>query len=52
MVSVLFNDKMETLGNGESIVFLLDEESFITIKPDLIKYKKKGYRIISSSLIL
>jgi len=52
MVSVLFNDKMETLDNGESIVFLLDEESFVALNPDLKKYKKKGYRIITSSLIL
>jgi len=47
-----FNGQIEAMGGGESIVFLLSEESYVLLNPEIIKYKKKGYRVISSSLIL
>jgi len=47
-----FSSQIEAMGNGESIVFLLSEESYVSLNPEITKYKKKGYRVITSSLIL
>jgi hypothetical protein len=47
-----FNRKMEALSSNQSVVFLLDEESYEALKSELEKYKKKGHRIISSSSVL
>jgi hypothetical protein len=47
-----FNDRMESLGRSGSIVFLVSEESYVALDDEIKKYKKKGYRVITSSLIL
>jgi hypothetical protein len=47
-----FNRHIKAMGSGESIVFLLSEESYISLNPEIKKYKKKGYKVITSSLIL
>lgn len=47
-----FSSQLEAMGSGESIVFLLSEESYVSLNPEIKKYKKKGYRVITSSLIL
>lgn len=47
-----FHDRMEALGNGESIIFLVNEEAYMSLNSEIKKYKKKGYRVITSSLIL
>jgi len=46
-----FNDQMESLVNGGSIIFLLREDSYSALNPEIKKYKKKGYRVITSGLI-
>jgi hypothetical protein len=48
----LFNEHMESLTSGGSIIFLVSEDSYVSLSPEIKKYKKKGCRIISSSLIL
>ena len=48
----LFNQQMESLTSGGSIIFLLSEDSYLSLSPEIKKYEKKGCRIISSSLIL
>jgi len=47
-----FNDQMNALVNGGSIIFLVSEDSYMALNPEIKKYKKKGYRVIASSLIL
>lgn len=47
-----FHNRMEALGNGESIIFLVNEEAYMSLNSEIKKYKKKGYRVITSSLIL
>jgi len=47
-----FDEKIESLDTGESIIFLLSEESYLALNPEINRYKKKGYRVIISSLIL
>jgi hypothetical protein len=47
-----FDEKIESLETGESIIFLLSEESYLALNPEINRYKKKGYRVITSSLIL
>jgi len=47
-----FNDQMKALVSGGSIIFLVSEDSYMALNPEIKKYKKKGYRVIASSLIL
>jgi len=47
----VFNEKMEALKIGESIIFLLDEETYLTLNSEILKFQKQGYRVIPSSLI-
>lgn len=47
-----FNERMRSLNRGGSIVFLVNEESYVALNDEIKKYKKKGYRVITSSLIL
>lgn len=47
-----FKDKVNALDNGGSIIFLISEDSYLTLIPEIVKYKKRGYRVIISSLIL
>jgi len=43
---------MNALAIGGSIIFLVSEDSYAALNPEIKKYKKKGYRVITSSLIL
>lgn len=52
MILESFNYQMNSLANGGSIIFLVSEESYMTLSSEIKKYKKKGYRVITSSLIL
>lgn len=47
-----FNYQMNSLASGGSIIFLVSEDSYETLSSEIKKYKKKGYRVITSSLIL
>jgi len=47
-----FRDRMEALGSGESIIFLVSEDTYLSINAEIKKYTKKGFRVITSSLIL
>lgn len=47
-----FAEKIESLSIGESIIILLNEESYLALNPEVKKFKKKGYRVVTSSLIL
>ena len=47
-----FNERMRSINRGGSIVFLVSEESYVALNDEIKKYKKKGYRVITSSLIL
>ena len=47
-----FDEKIESLETGGSIIYLLSEESYLALNPEINRYKKKGYRVITSSLIL
>jgi len=45
-----FDDQMESLVSGGSIIFLVSEDAYMALNTEINKYKKKGYRIIGSSL--
>jgi hypothetical protein len=47
----LFNNQMNSLAIGGSIIFLVSEDAYVSLNPEIKKYKKKGYRVITSSLI-
>ena len=47
-----FKEKLDLLQLGESIIFLVDEENYLVLIPEIKIYQKKGYRVITSSLLL
>jgi hypothetical protein len=47
-----FDNRLEALVSGGSIIFLVSEEAYKSLNSEIKKYKKKGYRVITSSLIL
>lgn len=47
-----FNTEVEALTQGGSIIFMMNEEAYFSVVPDIKKFKKQGYRFIASSLIL
>lgn len=47
-----FDEKIDSLQVGKSIIFLVSEESYLALNPEIKKYKKKGYRVTASSLLL
>lgn len=52
MILDSFNYQINSLASGGSIIFLVSEDSYETLSSEIKKYKKKGYRVITSSLIL
>jgi hypothetical protein len=51
-ISFVFNEKINSLEKGESIIFFLNEQSYLALRIDIMKFQMKGYRVITSSLIL
>jgi hypothetical protein len=47
-----FNAEIEALNPGGSIIFMMNEEAYFSVVPEIKKYKKQGYRFIASSLIM
>lgn len=47
-----FNEKLESLAKGGSVIFLASEKVYLDLSRELEIYKKQGYRVIFSSLIL
>lgn len=47
-----FNEKLQSLAKGGSVIFLANEKVYLGLIPELEKFKKQGYRVIFSSLIL
>lgn len=47
-----FDQKLDSLQMGKSIIFLVSEESYLALNSEIKKYIKKGYRISTSSLLL
>jgi hypothetical protein len=47
-----FINEIEAINPGGSKIFLMNEESYLSVIPEVKKLKKQGYRFIASSLIL
>ena len=47
-----FDTNVNSLEDGESIIFLVNEEVFDALKDEILKFQKRGFRVITSSLIL
>ena len=46
-----FNQHIVNLKHGEKSIFILDEETFNVIHPEIIKSLKLGFRIVNTSLL-
>jgi hypothetical protein len=51
-VSDTFKRDIENLKGNEGIIFLLGDDTYQVINNEIKKYKKRGYRIINSSILL
>lgn len=49
---ILFGDELDALESGGSIIFLLSQDAYLTLDSAIKKYKKKGFRVVTSSLLL
>ena len=49
---IVFNEEMDSLKNVKSKIFLLDEETLLALSPEILKYQKRGYRVIPGSAFL
>ena len=47
-----FNDVLENLNNYKEKIILVDKAAYQTLMPEIQKIKKKGFRIVDSSLLL
>ena len=47
-----FNEIIENLNSDDGIIFLVDEKTFSSLDSDIEKYRKKGYKIVNSSLLI
>ncbi|HSP87984.1 MAG TPA: hypothetical protein VLN45_07605 [Ignavibacteriaceae bacterium] len=48
----LFNNSLKNLNSGEDKVYLISDEDFISINPEIIAYRKLGYRFTNPSALL
>jgi hypothetical protein len=51
-ISIVFDEKLNSLRKGESMIFLLNEQSYLALMSEIAKFQMKGYKVITSSLIL
>ena len=51
-LTVDFESNVESILEGRTKVFLLTEESYRSLESVISKYRKRGYRVVNSSLIL
>ena len=47
-----FNRGVENVRRNEGVIFLLNEDTYLSIYPEIKKSQKKGYNVINSSLLL
>jgi hypothetical protein len=47
-----FNESIENLKSEDGIIFLVDEEIYLSLEYDIERYKKRGYKIINSNLLI
>ena len=48
----VFEEKLNELAKGGTILFLLSEDSYLALMTEIIKYEMKGFKVITSSLVL
>jgi hypothetical protein len=51
-LTINFNSKINELNDGGSIVFIMNQESLKALNEEILKFKRKGFRDVASSLIL
>jgi len=47
-----FGEKLNSLGKGETVIFLLSEEAYMALIDEVTKFEIKGFKVITSSLVL
>ena len=48
----VFDDSLNKLQGGEDKIFIISAEDFLSLKPEIAKYRKLGYRFINPSALL
>ena len=47
-----FNKVVENVNPDKGVVIMLDEASYLTLVPEIMKFKKRGYKVLNSSQLL
>ncbi len=48
----IFNNALDNLSSGEDKVYIISAEDFLSLNPEIIKYRKLGYRFTNPSALL
>jgi len=47
----VFEEKLDSLQEASSMIFLLDEDSYLALRPEIVKFKMKGFKVNAASLL-
>ena len=48
----IFNNALDNINSGEDKVYIISAEDFLSLNPEIIKYRKLGYRFTNPSALL
>ena len=51
-INDIFDGSFNELQGGENKIFMVSAEDFLSLKPEIIKYRKLGYRFSKPSALL
>lgn len=50
--AVIFSDAADKINSGEDKIFIISAEDFITINPEIVRYRKLGFKFTNPSALL
>jgi len=51
IIKDVFDEKINSLKEASSMIFLVDEDSFLALRPEIVKFKMKGFKVSAASLL-
>ncbi len=51
-INIVFDNSLNKLQGGEDKIFMVSAEDFLSLKPEIVKYRKLGYRFSNPSALL
>ncbi len=47
----VFDEKLNSLQEASSMIFLVDEDSYLALRPEIVKFQMKGFNVKAASLL-